>query len=155
MTWNLITALTGQVTAEDWQITEPADIHRVAAIKTHNPHPHGRPFPDLAEVGTENDWGARDIHRGMILFRNPLDAIPSFHNYLYEVEQELDGHSTRAPVDEWIKWRDAPGDIRCVRHPTIGYHDGDIVRTLQSWDAPNGFNFSWKDCAKYCGMEKE
>jgi len=155
MTWNLITALTGQVTAEDWQISQPADIYRVAAIKTHHPHPHGREYPTIEDVGTEKDWGAREIHRGMILLRNPLDAIPSFHNYLYEVEQQLDGHSTRAPVEAWIKWRETPGDILCVRYPTTGYHDGDIVRAMQPSDAPNGANWFWKDCAKYCGMEKE
>ena len=43
----------------------------------------------------------------VIILRHPMHAIPGYHNFLYEVEQGLTGHSTRAPVSVWNQWRDA------------------------------------------------
>ncbi len=46
----------------------------------------------------------------MLLIRNPLYSIPSYFNFLYEYKNGLPGHSTRAPLHEWIVWRDANFD---------------------------------------------
>jgi len=93
MTWNLIEALTGLVTGDEWYSN--GRVKDVVTVKTHHPHEQGRLVP----------W-AYEIKRAFILSRNPMQAIPSYHNFLYEFENKLKNHSTRAPVEEWIKWRD-------------------------------------------------
>jgi len=35
-----------------------------------------------------------------------MHALPSYHNYLYERENNIPDHTTRAPEDSWLKWRD-------------------------------------------------
>jgi len=94
MTWNLIEALTGYWSGDDWFINGRNET--VVSIKTHYPHPEGR-VPPLS----------MRIQRALIIIRHPMDAIPSYHNYLYEVENNAGEHSVRAPIDAWIQWRDA------------------------------------------------
>jgi len=96
MTWKLIEAMTGLVTGDDFQLNGHENI---VSIKTHYPSSEGRPLP-----------GAESITRAMLLIRNPLYSIPSYFNFLYEYQNDLPGHSTRAPLDEWIKWRNANFD---------------------------------------------
>ena len=55
-------------------------------VKTHFPHLHGNPNIDSS---TTNDH----FPMAVLLLRNPADAIPGFHNYLYEIENNLPGHS--------------------------------------------------------------
>lgn len=93
MTWNLIEALTGIVTGDDWNSNGWGK--RVVSVKTHYPHAHGRKL----------DW-EDEIERAFVVVRNPVKAIPSFHNFLYEFQNKLENHSLRAPVNEWIRWRD-------------------------------------------------
>lgn len=93
MTWNLIEALTGLVTGDEWYSN--GRVKDVVTVKTHHPHNKGRKLP----------W-ANEIKRAFVLIRNPMKAIPSYHNFLYEFQNKLGNHSTRAPVAEWIKWRD-------------------------------------------------
>jgi len=93
MTWNLIEALTGFWTGDDWFLN--GRKKNVVSTKTHYPHHAGRKVPFEA-----------DIQRALLLIRHPMDAIPSYHNYCYEVENSFRRHSTRAPVDVWIPWRD-------------------------------------------------
>ena len=93
MTWNLVEALTGVVTGDDWNSNGWG--RRVVSVKTHWPHPHGHRL----------DW-EDEVDRAFVVVRNPLKAIPSFHNFLYEFTNHLENHSTRAPVNEWIRWRD-------------------------------------------------
>lgn len=92
MTWNLIEALTGLVTGDEWNLNGHQNM---VTIKSHYPHEQGNKF-----------HGAEQIPRAILLLRNPLNAMPSYLNYLYEVENHLGGHSTRAPLEVWIKWRD-------------------------------------------------
>jgi hypothetical protein len=91
MTWNFIEALTGIVTGDDFQLNGHANV---VSIKTHYPSHEGR------EIA-----GADEVPRAMLLVRHPLFSIPSYFNFLYEYENGLEGHSTRAPLEEWIKWR--------------------------------------------------
>lgn len=55
-----------------------------------------------------------EINRALVIIRNPMNAIPSFFNHIYEVKNNLKIHSQRAPVSDWIEWRDrlAEGQIR-------------------------------------------
>jgi len=93
MTWNLIEALTGFWTGDDYFINGRKE--NVISTKTHYPHPAGRMVPFEVEV-----------ERALILIRHPMDAIPSYHNYHYETDNNLPLHSIRAPVEEWIPWRE-------------------------------------------------
>lgn len=92
MTWNLIEALSGFVTGDDFQLNGHANI---VSIKTHYPSHEGREIPD-----------AHLIQRAILLVRHPINAIPSYFNYLYEMENHLENHSTRAPLEAWKQWRD-------------------------------------------------
>mmetsp|Transcript_11785 Transcript_11785/g.17897 ORF Transcript_11785/g.17897 Transcript_11785/m.17897 type:complete len:329 (+) Transcript_11785:251-1237(+) len=96
MTWKLIEALTGIVTGDDHQLNGHANI---VSIKTHYPSSEGKPIP-----------GAENVPRAMLLIRNPLHSIPSYFNFIYEYQNNLPGHSTKAPLEEWIKWRNGNFD---------------------------------------------
>jgi len=93
MTWNLIEAITGIVTGDDWNTNGWGK--QVVSVKTHYPHPHGNKL----------SWEA-EIERAFIVVRSPIKAIPSFHNFLHEFQNNLENHSLRAPVEDWIRWRD-------------------------------------------------
>lgn len=79
------------VTGDDFQLNGHENI---VSIKTHYPTSEGRPL-----TGTEK------IQRAILLIRDPLYSIPSYYNFLYEYQNGLAGHSVRAPLEEWIKWR--------------------------------------------------
>lgn len=98
MTWKLIEALTGIVTGDE-HVLNGHQWDRTVSVKTHFPHEHGN-----AAMGmTTNE----QFPRAVLLLRHPKDAIPSYFNYLYEVQHNLPGHSTRAPMEDWLRWRDA------------------------------------------------
>ena len=46
------------------------------------------------------------MYRAIVLIRNPIYALPSHYNYLYEKEHDLPNHTTQAPAEDWIRWRD-------------------------------------------------
>lgn len=94
MSWNLVEALTGLETGDDWNNNGRGDA--VVTVKTHYPQSNG--------VRVEFDGR---IQRAFIVIRNPMHSIPSFFNHIYEVRNHLSVHSERAPVEDWIKWRDA------------------------------------------------
>ena len=91
MTWQLIEAMTGIVTGDDFNLNGHKNI---VSIKTYYPSNEGRPME-----------GADDILRAILLIRNPLHSIPSYFNFLYEYQNNLPGHSTKAPLEEWVKVR--------------------------------------------------
>jgi len=93
MSWNLIEALTGLWTGDDWDSNNRGK--RVVTVKTHYPHHAGQ----LVEWDDE-------INRALVVIRNPMAAIPSFFNHIYEMKNHLPVHSERAPVADWIEWRD-------------------------------------------------
>ena len=37
--------------------------------------------------------------------RHPLYAFPAYFNILHRFQNKSPNHSTHAPIDEWIKWR--------------------------------------------------
>jgi len=70
----------------------------VVASKTH--------WPAI----TDTDFEALDpkyFSRAMLILRNPVHAIPSYFNALYEQENHLATHTVRAPEEDWIKYRDS------------------------------------------------
>lgn len=96
LSWKTIRALTGIMTSDDYDHNGLASKNAAVAIKTH--------FPAL---GDENGLPAiiAYVPRAILLLRNPLNAIPSLHNFEYEQMHNLPNHSTRAPIEEWIAWR--------------------------------------------------
>ena len=98
MTWNLVEALTGLWTGDDWNNNGRG--REVVTVKTHYPQSNGI----LVDFDLE-------IQRAFVVVRNPLQSIPSFFNHIYEMRNHLPVHSQRAPVEEWIKWRDHYLDI--------------------------------------------
>jgi hypothetical protein len=71
----------------------------VVAVKTH--------FPSHTPVEIFDKDDLKRIGRAVLLTRNPINSIPSYHNFVYEVQNGLLNHSTRAPIEAWIKWRNA------------------------------------------------
>lgn len=93
MTWNLVEALTGLETGDDWNNNGRGD--KVVTVKTHYPQSNGI-LPEFDDR----------INRAFLVVRNPMQSIPSFFNHIYEMRNHLPVHSERAPLEEWIKWRD-------------------------------------------------
>eukprot|EP00957_Ditylum_brightwellii_P001122 88912-Ditylum_brightwellii.AAC.1 len=96
MTWHLVEALTGYITGDEWMTNGHENM---VTVKSHYPHPQGRVFKNH-----------HMINRAIVILRNPKNAIPSYFNFLYEVKNHLEGHSTRAPVEAWVAWRDVHFD---------------------------------------------
>jgi hypothetical protein len=95
MLWNIIEGLTELWTGDEWFQNGRNLPNEVVSVKTHYPQSNGREIP----------WKDM-VDRAILLLRSPLHAIPSYHNYVYEYDNKLAPHSTRAPTEEWIKWRD-------------------------------------------------
>ena len=97
MTHELIRALTGIAISTDHSYAVETDRHRHSvAVKTHWPDPNGVPLDDFDE----------QFHGAVLILRHPAKAIPSFFNFWYERVNHLANHSTRAPLEEWLKFRD-------------------------------------------------
>ena len=97
LSWNLISALSGLPTTDDRRING-LDWHKVVSVKTHYPT---RRTVDVASIDKVH------FPRALLILRHPKDAIPSYHNHLYEKQNGIAEHSTRAPLDAWVQWRDA------------------------------------------------
>ena len=70
MTWNLVEALTGLETGDDWNNNGRGS--EVVTIKTHYPQSNGI-LPDFDDR----------IHRAFIVIRNPLESIPSVSLFIF------------------------------------------------------------------------
>jgi len=98
LTWKLIRGFTGYMTSDD--AVDHNDLSKnslVIAIKTHYP---ARGSNDALFAPYER------VPKSVLLIRNPLNALPSFHSFIYEQSLQLTGHSVRAPVNMWVTWRD-------------------------------------------------
>lgn len=96
VTWKLIRSITNLMTGDDYDHNGQSHARQAVSIKTH--YPSHTPYDVFGPFA--------NIDRAILLLRNPMNAIPSYHNYLFEVENKLVNHSTRAPVEAWLKWRD-------------------------------------------------
>jgi len=92
MTHYLFEAVTGLEAGSEW--LHRGDTYDHITIKTHYP------------ARQKQVDGNRLMHRVIILIRNPINALPSHYNYLYEKEHDLPDHTAQAPAGDWIKWRD-------------------------------------------------
>mmetsp|Transcript_23136 Transcript_23136/g.34070 ORF Transcript_23136/g.34070 Transcript_23136/m.34070 type:complete len:426 (+) Transcript_23136:142-1419(+) len=92
MTHYLYEALTG-VPAGIIKLTR-GDDHQVISIKTHYP------------AQTTNVKGAEEMDRVILQLRNPLNALPSFASFRFEVQNGFTDHTVYAPDKFWIEWRD-------------------------------------------------
>eukprot|EP00558_Chaetoceros_sp_UNC1202_P002303 CAMPEP_0197234784 /NCGR_PEP_ID=MMETSP1429-20130617/2440_1 /TAXON_ID=49237 /ORGANISM="Chaetoceros sp., Strain UNC1202" /LENGTH=544 /DNA_ID=CAMNT_0042693271 /DNA_START=258 /DNA_END=1892 /DNA_ORIENTATION=+ len=98
LSWKLIRAITGMMTSDD--AVDTNDLSKqglVISIKSHYPA-HGS-NEDLFKPFF-------NVDRSVLLLRNPMNAMPSFLSYLYERSNNLENHSTRAPLEYWLDWRD-------------------------------------------------
>lgn len=92
MTHYLYEALTGLESGDEW--LHRGDTYDHVAIKTHYPSKK------------HQIEGSRLMQRAILLLRNPLHSIPSYHNFRYEMDNGIPNHTTKAPEEAWIKWRD-------------------------------------------------
>lgn len=109
LSWKTIRALTGIMTSDDYDHNGLASKNAAVAIKTHYP-----------ALGDENGLPTviAYVPRAILLLRNPLNAIPSLHNFEYEQVHNLPNHSTRAPTEEWIAWRNERFDTELIKWRT-------------------------------------
>ncbi|KAK1745561.1 hypothetical protein QTG54_003485 [Skeletonema marinoi] len=106
MTHELIRALTGIAISTDHAYAVETNRHRHSvAVKTHYPDPNGVPLDEFDE----------HFNGAVLVLRHPAKAIPSFFNFWYERVHHLANHSTRAPLEEWIKFRDT-SLVRQLQH---------------------------------------
>eukprot|EP00979_Chaetoceros_neogracilis_P009095 scaffold2062_cov273-Chaetoceros_neogracile.AAC.10 len=96
MTHYLYEALTGLESGDEW--LHRGDTYDHVAIKTHYPS------------RKHEIEGSRLMQRVILLIRSPMHSLPSYHSYIYERENDIPDHTTRAPEDVWLKWRDGHFD---------------------------------------------
>jgi len=59
--------------------------------------------------------GSRLMHRVILQLRNPVHALPSYRNFLWEEENGLPDHTVRAPEKAWEQWRDVNFDVEIIK----------------------------------------
>jgi len=102
LSWKTIQALTGIKTSTTGDENGLISKNATVAIKTHYPALGGKHDPPSTIA---------HVPRAILLLRNPLNAISSFHNFEYERANHLPNHSTRAPTEAWIEWRNKRFDL--------------------------------------------
>lgn len=123
---DLTRQLTGHQTAYTEDLDELAQLPgHTLAVKTHwpsikyfyegekTPSPQFLPQfwkdvpmrPDGDNNGNKYD-PRQYAGRVLLLLRHPMDSIPSYFNAIYEEENGMEGHSTHAPLMDWVRWRD-------------------------------------------------
>ena len=99
MTWSLVEAMTGIRTTDDYD-THDRGYERVVAVKTH--------YPVKDAFNSWQELDERYFQRAMVIFRNPMNAVPSYFNLQYEHIHNLPNHSTRGPNKYWLEYRNNP-----------------------------------------------
>jgi len=102
LTWKLTRAVTGVMTGDDFNHNGLVGKGQVVGIKTH--------YPSECCSNIDAFTPLLLVDQSVLLLRHPMKAIPSYHNFMYERENGLKNHSTRAPLETWIEWRDANFD---------------------------------------------
>ena len=104
-TSNVISKLTqylsGLAAAEEHSI-DPIDPRRFTVV-THYPHVSGKKL--------DNDY---DYHHGIVAIRNPMTALPNYHQHIFEhwngealtAAGKMTKEERRAPQEDWEAWRD-------------------------------------------------
>jgi len=78
-------------------VNDPGD--RTLSVKSHYPRLLTFPPPDVFHPHEYLD-------SVILVLRHPMNAIPSFESFEYERDNDIVSHSTRAPLVEWMLWRD-------------------------------------------------
>mmetsp|Transcript_4457 Transcript_4457/g.9636 ORF Transcript_4457/g.9636 Transcript_4457/m.9636 type:complete len:386 (-) Transcript_4457:385-1542(-) len=126
MSWNLVEALTGLQSGDDWNNNGRGN--EVVTVKTHYPQSNGI-LPEFDDM----------IGRAFIILRNPIKSIPSFFNHIYEMRNHLPVHTTRAPVEEWVRWRNAYLDTE------IGEYKKFIIYWMDRYAPENRHVLTYED----------
>ena len=93
--------LSGLAAAEEHSV-DPIDPRRFTVV-THYPHVSGKKL--------DNDY---DYHHGIIAIRNPMSALPKYHQHIFEhwngealtAAGKTTKEERRAPREDWEAWRD-------------------------------------------------
>lgn len=93
--------LSGLAAAEEHSV-DPIDPRRFTVV-THYPHVSGKKL--------DNDY---DYHHGIIAIRNPMSALPNYHQHIFEhwngealtAAGKTTKEERRAPREDWEAWRD-------------------------------------------------
>ena len=90
-------AMSGGMVCSDVRIKKCKDRNSYLTVKTHFPTGNSpvKSFERFASV-----------ERSVLLIRNPAKAIPSWFSFIYEREHHVLGHSVKAPLEEWINFRE-------------------------------------------------
>lgn len=97
LTLNLIESLTGIITNHHGgKCRDPEKPFDYVALKTHYPW----------HCQNEGEWKHGLLSRAIVLIRNPINALPSKANRDFESSQAQKPHSSQAPEEYWISWRD-------------------------------------------------
>ena len=100
LTWQLIEAITGLFTSDDIDSSGRIGKGVAVAVKTH--YPSQQAPPTIME-----NTGLQAIEKTILLIRNPMNAFPALHRFIYfsdemNVKKSAD---ERPPTKAWIKWR--------------------------------------------------
>lgn len=108
MTGALISGLTGLGFEYISDVEKLAHVNdpgnRTVSVKTH--------YPRLLTFPPPDDFHPHQYLDSLILvLRHPMNALPSFQNFEYERDNGIVSHSTRAPLEDWMEWRDENFEI--------------------------------------------
>ena len=86
MTWKLTRAVTGIMTGDDFNHNGLVSLGQVVGIKTH--------YPSECCSDPVSFKPLLNVDQSVLLLRHPMNALPSYHNFVYEQEHKLENHST-------------------------------------------------------------
>jgi hypothetical protein len=86
-------------TSSSTQQSPQEQQQRAATCKTHYPAYKRYPPYQYTRQMTQD--------AAILLVRNPMNAMPSHFNFLWEYKHQVPDHSQQAPERDWIKWRNA------------------------------------------------
>ena len=100
LTWQLIEAITGLFTSDDIDSSGRIGKGVAVAVKTH--YPSQQAPPTIME-----NTSLRAIQKTILLIRNPMNAFPALHRFIYFSDEANAKKSAdeRPPTKAWIKWR--------------------------------------------------
>lgn len=80
-------------------LRQPRQQRAAATCKTHYPAYKRYPPHEYTHKMTQD--------AAILLVRNPMNAMPSHFNFLWEYQHRIPDHSQQAPEQAWITWRNS------------------------------------------------
>jgi len=112
LVWGLVEQLTNRQVGDTWNFDDHGD--NIVGLKTNFPHSEGA-----------WTWGDK-MYQSVLVLRNPMDAIISYHNIrtelkpfrtgatnvseIFELTDTEEIYTKGASIDAWYTWRDAAFD---------------------------------------------